>query len=186
MQPGGGLAGDGTSPMILVSDKPRLRIGHRRAVAQQLGVGMHRLVQHLAVTPLLDDPPEIHDAEPVAEMADDAEVVRDEQERQAASRAQAFQEPQDLRLHRDVERGDRLVGDDQLGIEHQRPGDADALALAAGEFVRIAVDRVASAGPTSAIAVSAFSAISLREPRPCTRSGSSSAWRMVRRGLSDE
>ncbi len=29
-----------------------------------------------------------------------------------------------------------------FGLEHQRPGDADALALAAGELVRIAVDQV--------------------------------------------
>ena len=57
--------------------------------------------------------------------------------------AQPFQEAQDLRLHRDVERRDRLVGDEQLGVEHQRARDADALALAAGEFVRIAVECIA-------------------------------------------
>ena len=33
---------------------------------------------------------------------------------------------------------DRLVADDELGLERQRPGDADALALAAGELVRVA------------------------------------------------
>ena len=43
---------------------------------------------------------------------------------------------EDLGLHRHVERGDRLVADDHLGIEHERPGDADALALAARELVR--------------------------------------------------
>ena len=35
-----------------------------------------------------------------------------------------------------VERGDRLVGDDQLRLERQRGRDADALALAARELVR--------------------------------------------------
>ena len=45
---------------------------------------------------------------------------------------------QHLRLDRDVERGDRLVGDDQLGLDRERAGDADALALAAGELVRVA------------------------------------------------
>ena len=34
---------------------------------------------------------------------------------------------------------DRLVGDDEVGVERERPGDADALALAAGELVRVAV-----------------------------------------------
>ena len=49
---------------------------------------------------------------------------------------------EDLRLHGDVEGGDRLVGDEHLGLEGERPGDADALALAAGEFMRIAVGRL--------------------------------------------
>ena len=47
-----------------------------------------------------------------------------------------------LRLHRHVERRHRLVGDQQLGLHGERAGDADALALAAGELVRIAVERV--------------------------------------------
>ena len=44
---------------------------------------------------------------------------------------------QDLRLDRDVERGGRLVGDDQIGLVQQRDGDRHALAHAAGELVRI-------------------------------------------------
>ena len=42
-------------------------------------------------------------------------------------------------LHRDVERGRRLVGDQQLRLQRERAGDADALPLAAGELVRVAV-----------------------------------------------
>src|SRR5690606_12413309 len=42
----------------------------------------------------------------------------------------------DLGLHRHVQRRDRLVADEQLRLERQRPGDRDALALAAGELVR--------------------------------------------------
>ncbi len=42
-------------------------------------------------------------------------------------------------LDRDVEGADRLVADDQLGIERQRAGDADALALPARELVRVAL-----------------------------------------------
>ena len=44
---------------------------------------------------------------------------------------------EDLRLDGDVERGGRLVGDDQLGVAGQRDGDHDALAHAAGKLVRI-------------------------------------------------
>ena len=52
---------------------------------------------------------------------------------------QVLQQVDDLRLDRHVERGDRLVGHQQLGAQGERPGDADALALAAGELVRVAV-----------------------------------------------
>ena len=50
-----------------------------------------------------------------------------------------LQQVDDLRLDRHVERGDRLVGDQQLGLQGERPGDPDALALAAGELVGVAV-----------------------------------------------
>ena len=40
-------------------------------------------------------------------------------------------------LDRNIERRDRLVGDDELGVHRERAGDADALALSAGELVRI-------------------------------------------------
>ena len=49
-------------------------------------------------------------------------------------------ELQDLRLRGDVERGGRLVGDQERRLEHERHRDHDPLALAAGELVRIRVD----------------------------------------------
>ena len=54
--------------------------------------------------------------------------------------AQPLEQRDDLRLHRDVERGGRLVGDDQLGLGRERERQHDALAHAAGELVRIVVD----------------------------------------------
>ncbi len=65
--------------------------------------------------------------------------MADEEHRQAETGAEVLQQVQDLGLHGDIERGDRLVGDDQLWLHGERPGDADALALAAGEFMWIAV-----------------------------------------------
>ena len=47
---------------------------------------------------------------------------------------------QDLGLHGDVERGGRLVGDQQLGTVGDRDGDHHALALAAGQLVRILLE----------------------------------------------
>src|SRR6218665_2566445 len=52
--------------------------------------------------------------------------------------APAGRQLQHLGLHRNIERGDRLGGDDQLGLHGQRAGNADALALAARELLRIA------------------------------------------------
>ena len=54
-------------------------------------------------------------------------------------RLQFEQQVQHLRLDRDVECGDRLVGHDQARAGGERAGDADALALAATEGVRKAV-----------------------------------------------
>ena len=87
----------------------------------------------------LDDLAEVHHRDAVAHVAHDGEVVGDEDQRQPELALQVAQQVEDLRLDRHVERGDRLVGDDQLRLERERARDADALALAAGELVRIAV-----------------------------------------------
>ena len=52
----------------------------------------------------------------------------------------------DLRLHRDVERRDRLIGHDEIRLGRERARDGDALALAAGELVRqpVCVRRIES------------------------------------------
>ena len=72
-------------------------------------------------------------------MADDVEVVRDEDVGEAEVALQVLEQVEDLRLHGDVERGHRLVADDQLRVDRERAGDADPLALAARELVRKAV-----------------------------------------------
>ena len=55
------------------------------------------------------------------------------------SRLQLGEQLEHARLHRDVERAGRLVGDQQLGVEGERAGEAGALALPAAELVRVAV-----------------------------------------------
>ena len=54
--------------------------------------------------------------------------------------AQVVEQAQDARPHRDVEHRHRLVGQQQLRLQHHRRGDRDPLALAAGELVREAVE----------------------------------------------
>ena len=55
---------------------------------------------------------------------------------------QLQQEVHHLRLHRNVERGDELVGDQAFRLDGERPRDADPLPLPAGEFMRPAVGGV--------------------------------------------
>ena len=87
-----------------------------------------------------DDPPFLHHRDFVADLAGDAQIVGDEDHRHAGLPLDLVQQLQDLRLDRHVERRDRLVGDQQLRLEHQCPSDADALALPTGKFVRIAAE----------------------------------------------
>ena len=73
-----------------------------------------------------------------ADVLDHRQVVRDEQVGEAELLLQVLEQVDHLRLDRHVERRHRLVADDQLRLDRERARDADALALAAGELVRIA------------------------------------------------
>ena len=54
---------------------------------------------------------------------------------------EAAQPPAQLGAHPRVERAERLVEQQHLGLDRERPGERHALALAAGELRRIAVDQ---------------------------------------------
>ena len=49
-----------------------------------------------------------------------------------------FKHIDDLGLDGHVQRGDGLVADNEVRVDRQGAGDADALALAAGKFVGVA------------------------------------------------
>ncbi len=59
--------------------------------------------------------------------------MRDEEVGKIELLLEVVQEVEDLGAHRDVERRDCFVEYDQARIHHQGSGDADPLALAAGE-----------------------------------------------------
>ena len=56
-------------------------------------------------------------------------------------RLQLQQQIDDLGLDRDIEGRDQLVGDQAFRLHRKRAGNADALALAAAEFMGIALGR---------------------------------------------
>jgi hypothetical protein len=66
--------------------------------------------------------------------------VRDEDEAEAEIANQILEQVEDLRLNRDVERRNRLVGDQHPWVGHQRPRNGNALQLAARELVREALE----------------------------------------------
>ena len=72
-------------------------------------------------------------------MADDAEVMRDEEIGELELVLEVLEQVDDLRLNRDIQGRYRLVGNYQLRPQRERPGDADPLPLAAGELVGEAV-----------------------------------------------
>ncbi|MNT20006.1 hypothetical protein D3C72_1552980 [compost metagenome] len=69
-------------------------------------------------------------------MLDHAQVMADEQVGQVQLFPQAHEQVQHLGLDRHVQRRHRLVAHQELGLDRQRPGNADARALPAGELVR--------------------------------------------------
>jgi hypothetical protein len=88
-----------------------------------------RVVVDLLGRAELDDLPQVHDRDPVGDVTNDAEVVRDEDIREPELVLDVFEQVDDLCLDRDVEGRDRLVGDDQLRLQRQGAGNSDALAL---------------------------------------------------------
>ena len=89
----------------------------------------------------LDDAPEVHDRDAAGDAADDAEVVRDEEDPEVALTPQVEQQVEDLRADRHVHRGHRLIADEDLGLERERPRDRRALELAARQRVRQPIHR---------------------------------------------
>jgi hypothetical protein len=69
---------------------------------------------------LLDDPAGVHDVDAVAELRGDAHVVRDQEHRHPVIFGQAFEQLEDLRLGRHVQRRRRLVRDKHRWIVRDR------------------------------------------------------------------
>ena len=79
----------------------------------------------------------IHHGNAVRDVVDDAEVVRNKNHGEAEVLLKLFDEIENLRLDRDIQRGDWFIRDDELGFRRQRPGDGNALTLATRKLVRI-------------------------------------------------
>src|SRR5260221_275814 len=126
-------------PLALALDG---RIGDRHGRKERLRIRVKRVLVEVDAVAELDDLAEVHDRDAVADVANDRQVVSDEEVRELELVLQLLEEVDDLRLDGDVEGRDRLVGDDELRLDREGAGDADALPLTTGELVRIAVREV--------------------------------------------
>ncbi len=120
----------------LFSAVVRIHRGHRGE--QGLGVGVPRVLEDRLRRADLGHLAEIHHHHAIGHEAHDVEVVGDEDEGEAERPLEIEQQVEHLRLDRLVERGNRLVEDEEARLERERAGDVDALALAARDLVRIA------------------------------------------------
>ena len=85
----------------------------------------------------LDDLAGVHDRGAVADRGRQLQVVGDEEHGQAELAAQVVEDRHHLRLGGDVERGGRLVGQQQPRLGQQRRGDHHPLQHAARQLVRV-------------------------------------------------
>src|SRR5829696_199085 len=106
---------------------------------QGLGVGMQRVAVELVAGRHLYHHAEVHNPILVGDVFDHREVVGDEQVGQVPLPLEHLQQIDDLRLDRDVQRRDGLIGHDKVWVDGECPGHTDSLPLAARELVRVAV-----------------------------------------------
>ncbi len=97
---------------------------------------MLRCVEQITFVCQLDDATQIHHCYAVSNVLDDRKIVADEQQRQAKFILEILQKVDNLSLDRNVECRDCFVTNDEIRFSRKCTGDADALALAAGEFMR--------------------------------------------------
>src|SRR5918993_1064189 len=148
---------------------------------EELGVRMSRRDQHTLRRTQLHLLAGISDRNPIAEIASQPDVVGNEEHRNARIILEVLEQVHDLCLNTDVEGGCRLVEDQDVGIECERGGNADALALSAAELVRIAagevgrepdpLQEIAYAAPGSGLVVSLFEQKGLRDLLADTEDG---------------
>ena len=130
----------GSSPFVVGGHGQERRAGFQpgpgHAGAQPLGVRVLRVVEHLRGRPALHDLAALHHDRVVGELPHDGQVMADQQVGDAGLVADVGQQVQHLGLDRHVERGHRLVQDQDARLGGERPGDGDPLPLPAGQRPR--------------------------------------------------
>ena len=116
----------------------RVRVGD--GPQQRLRVGVAGVGEDLLGRADLDDPAEVHDRDPVAEVLRAGEVVGDVDVGEPEVLLEVEHQLQDLGPHRHVEHRDRLVRDQHARVRDGRPRHDHALLLAAGQVARVLLE----------------------------------------------
>ena len=106
---------------------------------QSLGVRVQRMGIDFVCLAQLHHLSQIHDTHIVRHVAHHGKIMGDEQVGNLLFLLKIFQQVDDLGLDGHIQCGNGLVTDDQLGLQHQCPGDADTLSLAAGKLMGVPV-----------------------------------------------
>ena len=122
-----GSESEGTRPGISRSRPFWACPGARNRPEQPDRVRVLRVREQLLDGRLLDLAARVHDDDAVGDVRDDAEVVRDQDDRGPETLAQLTQEVEDAGLDRHVQRRGRLVGDQDLRVAGERHRDHHAL-----------------------------------------------------------
>ena len=115
----------------------QLGVGNGDGGDQALGIGVHGVVEQLLRLSHLHDIALVDNADAVRDEPDNGQVVGDEQIGGALLPLELFQQVQHLGTNGNVQCGNGLVGNHQLRLHDHSTGQADSLALAAGELVGV-------------------------------------------------
>jgi hypothetical protein len=93
--------------------------------------------KHVPGRTVLDEGAVVHDRDSLADLANDLEVVRYQDQRELVLLSQFGDQIEDLCLYRHVEGGDRLVEDQQSWPGRKSSGNGDSLAFATRKCSRV-------------------------------------------------
>src|SRR6202041_3134584 len=117
-------------------------VDHRDSGKQRPRIRVARLGEDFVATGDFDDPAQVHNRHALADVFDHPQIVRNEEIRQMKIVLQVLQQVDYLRLDRNVEGRDRFVEHQEARLDGERSRNADTLALAAGELVRVTIERL--------------------------------------------
>ncbi len=128
--------------VLRLDDDRRKRITLRRhslrlGSEQRLRIGMLRRFEDFLDAARLDNLAALHHRDIVCELANDVEIVGDEQHRHVVAILQILEQCEDLRLHGDIERRRRLVGDEEIRSVGEAHRNHHALTLTPRKLVGI-------------------------------------------------